>query len=97
MYPCPHAIYLGAGEVDFFKHMEAVPEEECVEAKGAQIPKTACILQGSVLNFPLGSRVRFQHLFFPFPQLLSWATASLKTHHSSALYLGGPLGSRGLE
>lgn len=46
---------------------EAFPEEDCVEAKGAQIPKTACILQGFVLIFPLGNQVRFQHLSSPFP------------------------------
>lgn len=71
--------------------------EECVEAEGAQIPKTACVLHGFLWTFPLGNQDRLQRLSFPFPQFLSWVTASLKAHHSSAPDLSGPLGSIGIE
>lgn len=81
----------------FLKCVEAFPEEDCVEVKGALIAKTASILHGFVLTFPLSNQVKFQHLSVYFSQLLSWATASLKTHQSNALYFGGLLGSRGIE
>lgn len=47
--------------------------------------------------FILCHRIRFQHLLCTFGHLLNWAIASLKTHHSSVLYLWTSLGSRGLE
>lgn len=47
--------------------------------------------------FILCHRVRFQNLSCTFGHLLNWAIASLKTHHSSVLYLWTSLGSRGLE
>lgn len=59
-------------------------------AKELRFLLTACILCGFMLTFFLCHQGQISAPFLYAPQLLSWATASLKTHNSDALYLGGP-------
>lgn len=54
----------------FLKHADAFPEEDCVEGKEAQIPKTTRFLRGVYVDFaswPLG---QISAPLFPLPWYL---------------------------